>query len=134
MAMYGCGPTTGPQLMAEIGDPTRFSNKKALVQFAGVAPGDNQSGQYKAKSTKASKKGSPHLRKTLFQVMSTHLQNSPPNEQIYQFLDRKRAEGKLYYVYMTAGANKFLRRYYGAVRDFLAEQKPDSDNVDTSAA
>jgi len=134
MAMYGCGRTTGPQLMAEIGDPMRFNGKKALVQFAGVAPGDNQSGQYKVKSVKASKKGSPHLRKTLFQVMSTHLQNSPPDEQIYQFLDRKRAEGKLYYVYMTAGANKFLRRYYGAVRDFLAEQKPDSDNVDTSAA
>jgi len=35
-------------------------------------------------------------------------------------LDRKRAEGKPYYVYMTAGANKFLRRYYGKVRDYLA--------------
>ncbi|MDE7244212.1 MAG: hypothetical protein K2O18_09590, partial [Oscillospiraceae bacterium] len=41
-------------------------------------------------------------------------------EPIYQFLDRKRAEGKPYYVYMTAGANKFLRRYYAKVRDYLA--------------
>ena len=39
---------------------------------------------------------------------------------MYQFLDRKRAEGKPFYVYMTAGANKFLRRYYGKVRDYLA--------------
>lgn len=37
-----------------------------------------------------------------------------------QFLDRKRAEGKPFYVYMTAGANKFLRRYYAKVRDYLA--------------
>ncbi|NLX25329.1 MAG: hypothetical protein GXY61_05125, partial [Lentisphaerae bacterium] len=39
---------------------------------------------------------------------------------VYQFLDRKRAEGKPYHVYMTAGANKFLRIYYGKVRDHLA--------------
>ena len=32
---------------------------------------------------------------------------------MYQFLDKKRAQGKPYYVYMTAGANKFLRIYYG---------------------
>jgi len=120
MAMYGCGITTGPQLMAEIGDPTRFSSKKHLVNFAGIAPGDNQSGEYQQKSVPASKKGSSHLRKTLFQVMSTYLKHSPANEPVYQFLARKRAEGKLYYVYMTAGANKFLRQYYAIVRDFLA--------------
>jgi len=134
MAMYGCGNTTGPQLMAEIGDPTRFESKKALVQFAGVAPGDSQSGSYKAKSVKTSKKGSSHLRKTLFQVMSAFMRRSPLDEPVYQFLDRKRAEGKTYYVYMTAGANKFLRRYYSTVRDFLAKQKADNDNTDTTAA
>ena len=59
------------------------------------------------------------LRKTLFQVMSTYLQNKPVNEPVYQFLDRKRAEGKPYLVYMTAGANKFLRIYYGKVKECL---------------
>ena len=39
---------------------------------------------------------------------------------MFQFLDRKRAEGKPYYVYMTAGANKFLRRYYGKVMEYLS--------------
>ena len=58
-------------------------------------------------------------RKTLFQVMSTYLQNKPVNEPVYQFLDRKRAEGKPYLVYMTAGANKFLRIYYGKVKECL---------------
>ena len=41
---------------------------------------------------------------------------------MYLFLDKKRAEGKDYYVYMTAGANKFLRVYYGRVREYLTEQ------------
>ena len=41
---------------------------------------------------------------------------------MYQFLDKKRSEGKPYYVYMTAGMTKFLRIYYGKVRDCLKEQ------------
>ncbi len=39
-----------------------------------------------------------------------------------RFLDKKRSEGKPYYVYMTAGMTKFLRIYYGKVRDCLKEQ------------
>ena len=35
------------------------------------------------------------------------------------FLDRKRAEGKHYYVYMVAGCNKFLRIYYARVKEYL---------------
>ena len=35
-------------------------------------------------------------------------------------MDKKRAEGKPYFVYMTAGANKFLRIYYGRVNEYLA--------------
>ena len=51
--------------------------------------------------------------------MSVILQNAPVDEPVYQFLDKKRAEGKPYYVYMTAGANKFLKRYYAKVVEHL---------------
>ena len=73
------------------------------------------------RSNKSSKRGSPYLRKTLFNIMDIYIQRSPQDEPIYQFLNRKRSEGKPYYVYMTAGANKFLRRYYAKVRDYLKE-------------
>ena len=52
-------------------------------------------------------------------VMSVLLQNSLANDPVFQFLDKKRAEGKPYYVYMTAGANKFLRVYYGRGKEYL---------------
>jgi hypothetical protein len=39
---------------------------------------------------------------------------------VYQFLDKKRAEGKPYFVYMTAASNKFLRIYYARVKECLA--------------
>lgn len=119
MAMYGAGEATGPQLMAEIGDVRRFAKRNSLIAFAGVDPMPNQSGTYESTSNSTSKRGSPQLRKTLFNIMTILLQNAPANDPVFQFIDKKRAEGKPYYVYMTAGANKFLRIYYGRVREYL---------------
>ena len=120
MSMYGVGESLGPQLMAEIGDIRRFAGKQSLVAFAGIDPMPNQSGTKERRSNSSSKRGSPYLRKTLFNLMNVLLKLAPVDVPVYQFLDRKRAEGKPYYVYMTAGANKFLRIYYGKVRDHLA--------------
>ena len=47
------------------------------------------------------------------QFMTTLLQIAPEEDPIYRFLGKKRSEGKPYYVYMIAGATKFLRIYYG---------------------
>ena len=66
-----------------------------------------------------SKKGSSHLRKMLFQIMDCYIKTAPLDEPIYQFLDRKRIEGKHYYCYMTAGSAKFLRIYYAKVSQIL---------------
>lgn len=119
MKMFGVGHTLGPQLMAEIGDVRRFHSKKALVAFAGIDAPPYQSGQIDIRSRSISKRGSPSLRRTLFLVMSTILQNAPVDEPVYQFMDRKRSEGKPYRVYMMASANKFLRIYYASVKAYL---------------
>ena len=122
MGMYGVGPSTGPQLMAEIGDIRRFASKKSLVGYAGTDPIKDDSGDKVSNSKPSSKRGSPYLRKTLFTIMDVMIKTQPQNEPVYQFLDKKRAEGKPYYVYMTAGMTKFLRIYYGRVRDCLKDQ------------
>ena len=118
-ALYGVGELTAAHLMAEIGDVRRFANRSSLIAYAGVDPSTFQSGKYESKSGKTTKRGSSHLRRTLFQVVCTHLKRSPADEAVYQFIDRKRAEGKPYYVYMTAAANKFLRIYYGTIKPYL---------------
>ena len=123
MSMDGVGPTLGPQLMAEIGDVTRFEHRGALTAFAGVDPRKKESGDYERRSNPTTKKGSPHLRKTLFQIMDGLILRSPLDNPVYTFMDKKRAEGKPYYVYMTAGANKFLRIYYGKVNAFLSQKE-----------
>ena len=119
MAMQGAGPITGPQLMAEIGDVRRFQRKGALVAFAGVDAPPFQSGTFDSKSRHVSKRGSPHLRRVLFTICSVILQHSDPENAVFQFMDRKRAEGKHFYVYTVAGGAKFLRIYYAKVKEYL---------------
>jgi len=119
MAMTGVGKSMGPQLMAEIGDLRCFAHQKSLVGFAGTDPIKDDSGDKVSGSNRSSKRGSPYLRKTLFVIMTILLQLQPQDDPVYQFLDKKRSEGKKYYVYMTAGMTKFLRIYYGKVRDCL---------------
>ncbi len=63
IAMNGVGPTLGPQLMAEIGDVTRFTKRSAITAFAGVDPLKDDSGTRIRNSMPTSKRGSPHLRK-----------------------------------------------------------------------
>jgi len=126
MAIYGVGGITGAQLMAEIGDVRRFPNRSSLTAFAGIDPEVNQSGKQESKSNATTKRGSPHLRKTLYQIICTYLQRSPAEEPVYQFLDKKRGEGKPYFVYMTAASNKFLRIYYARVKEHLIKQDSES--------
>jgi len=120
MNMYGVGETLGPQLIAEIGDVRRFYSKKALVAFAGLDAPPYQSGQVNVQHRSISKHGSSSLRRTLFLVMTIYLKTAPVDDPIYQFMDKKRSEGKPFKVYMMASANKFLRRYYATVTGYLA--------------
>ena len=116
---FGVGDILGPQLMAEVGDVCRYRSKGSLVCFAGLEAPPYQSGKFESEGRSISKKGSPHLRKVLFQIMDCYLKQSPADEPVYQFLDRKRAEGKHYYSYMTAGCAKFLRIYYARIKAYL---------------
>ena len=86
------------EIMAEIGDVRRFTHKGAITAFAGVDPGVNESGTYEQRSVPTSKRGSANLRKLLFQVMDVLIKTMSQDDPVYQFLDKKRAQGKPYYL------------------------------------
>ena len=109
--------------MAEIGDVRRFKSKKALVAFAGIDAPPFQSGNFESKSRHVSKRGSPHLRRTVFLVANIILTLSHKDNSVFCFMDKKRAEGKHYYVYTIAGSAKFLRIYYARVTEYLRTQE-----------
>lgn len=122
MNIYGIGDKTGPQLMAEIGDTRRFHSRRAITAYFGYDSENDDSGQHISKSNPITKKGNSALRRTLFMIMVALIQNQPEDNPVYLFLDKKRSEGKHYYCYMTAAANKFLRIYYAKVNEVLNAQ------------
>lgn len=122
MSLYGVGKVLCSQLIAEIGDVTKLKSSKSLVALAGIDPPPNQSGKEDKKSRSISKRGSPALRKTLFLIMTIYLQRQPVDEPVYQFLDKKRTEGKPYKVYMIAATHKFLRIYYARAKEAMPVQ------------
>ena len=54
-----------------------------------------------------------------FIIMQVLLQTKPIDNPVYDFLIKKQSEGKHYYSYMNAAANKFLRIYYAKVKEVL---------------
>lgn len=87
----GIGTVTGATILSEIGDIHKFSNPKKLVAYAWIDVSVSQSGQYEAKHNVMSKRGSPYLRKALFQAALIASQHDPTLKAFY---DKKRAEGK----------------------------------------
>lgn len=119
MNMYGVGKAVGPQLIAEIGDPRRFHSRKAITAYFGYDNENNDSGQKVLISNSMTKKGTGALRRALFIIMQVLLQTKPVDNPVYDFLIKKQSEGKHYYSYMNAAANKFLRIYYAKVKEVL---------------
>ncbi len=76
LGMAGVGTTLGLQLIAEIGDLSRFSHKGALTAYAEVDPGANQSGGYEQQSVRTSKRGAPQLVDSLMKL-------APPDDPVY---------------------------------------------------
>ena len=87
--MPGIGPRTGPQILAEIGDGSAFTNGSKLAADAGLAPVSRQSGTSLAAETR-SRRGNHRLKNAMFLVAFASLRD-PASKTFY---DRKRAEGK----------------------------------------
>lgn len=80
-------------ILAETGDPTRFSSARALVKHAGLCPRDNASGSYQGK-TGISGRGRPQLRLAAWRAVWAALRNNPVLAARYAHLTG-RAENKL---------------------------------------
>ena len=120
-AMHGVGSILAVRLIAEIGDVRRFHSGKSLVAFAGLDSPPYESGNFVGTKRSISKRGSPFLRKTGFEVMKALIVHKPQEDNaVYLFMEKKIAEGKAKKVAMIAGLNKFFRIYYARVKELYA--------------
>lgn len=110
----GVGKVTGPAILAEIGDINRFESSEKLVAYAGIDPTVYETGQFTAKKTRMSKRGSPHLRYALWQAASMAIQYDPELKAYYQ---AKRAEGKHHGTALGAVCNKLISRIFIILKD-----------------
>lgn len=111
------GDVLAPRIIAEIGDVNRFRNKHALIAYAGIDAPPYQSGSFNATERHISKRGNGYLRKTGYEIMQSLIKHKPVGDPVYDFIQKKRVEGKCGKEAMIAGLNKFLRIYYGRVTE-----------------
>ena len=122
------GETLAAQLIAEIGDINRFDSKNSLTGYAGIDSPSHQSGTVDRQGQRVTKSGSPHLRRTLFLILHNMLRTKP-DDDVYRFVLKKKSENKKFLVYMVAGFTKFLRVYYGKVKEHLSRLNPSDSDV-----
>lgn len=114
MTIPGIGPINGGMIIGEIGDINRFSEPRKLLAFAGLDPSVYQSGNFIAKKTKMSKRGSSALRYALMNAAHNIVKY---NQTFKEYYDSKRAEGRGHYNALGHCAGKLVRIIYKMLKD-----------------
>jgi transposase len=121
MTLPGVSEVSAVSLFAETDPISTFTGPDQLVAFAGLDPAVFQSGQYDAPHRHISKRGSPHLRRTLWlMAMAAILQPGP----LRDYYKRRRANGLHHLSALTAVSLKLCRitwRIMTDQRDYTPE-------------
>lgn len=110
----GVSDTTAHNLLAEMGDISRFTGVKQLVAFAGLAPAERQSGSSVRGKVMLNKRGSRRLRKSLYMPAVVASMHNPDVKELYQ---RLKAAGKKPMCAMVACMRKLLHIAYGVLKN-----------------
>lgn len=106
LSIPGISITLAAGIISEIISITNFQCADQLVAYAGLDPIVYESGTYKAKNTRISKKGSSYLREVLYYASFTVSQQ---NEYMNLYYEKKKAEGKKHRVILGHVAKKLCR-------------------------
>lgn len=108
----GIGSVNAATILGEIGDIKRFSNPSKLVAYAGLDASISQSGEYESTYNHMSKRGSPYLRRALFQSALRAEFCDPVFSDFYQ---KKISEGKHHLVATNAVARKLCHTIFAVL-------------------
>ncbi len=96
-------------IIAEVGDFSSFKSADQILAYAGLSPTTYQSGQLSTAYARMEKRGSRYLRYALFNA-AKYVCNWDPTFKNY--LAKKRAEGKHYFVAISHACKKLVRVIY----------------------
>lgn len=114
MTIPGIGYINGGMILGEIGDIHRFSTPGKLLAFAGLDPPVYQSGNFQAKRTRMSRRGSRVLRYALVNTAHNVVKN---NATFKTYYDAKMAEDRTYYNALGHCAGKLVRVIWKMLTD-----------------
>lgn len=117
----GIGTVLGAVILSEFGDINRFDKPSQLVAYAGIDATVSQSGEYEGTHNVMSKRGSPYLRKALFQAALVASNSDPVLKAYYQ---KKRSEGKHHKTCIGAVARKLCNIIYAVLKNDKPYQVP----------
>ena len=110
----GVGPTTAANLVAELGDISRFRDASALASYVGVVPATKHSGKHRPTRAALSPLGNARLRQALWMPTLTAVRRNPWLKAYYE---RLRANGKLPKVALVAAMRKLLHAVYSVAKN-----------------
>lgn len=114
LSIPGVGANLAVRLIAEIGDITRFDNKRQLVAYAGIDPRVYQSGQMTGEHLHITKKGNKYLRTLLYLVVENNIKMKSNNDiRAFYYKKKQQTNPLSHKAAVIASANKLLRIIYG---------------------
>jgi len=113
----GIGETLGAVILGEIGDIAKFNTPKKLVAFSGIDASVKQSGEFESSKNKMSKRGSPYLRRALFQAALVASVGNRADTVLSDFYKKKIAEGKHHKTAVGAVARKMCNIIYWVLKN-----------------
>ena len=120
LSIPGVGPVTALTILSEIDDIRNFKSSKQLVAYAGLDPSVHQSGKFIAGRCKISKRGTPYLRKALYQATVSGVAKHKYgiyNPSLYDYYKTKVDQGKPVKVAIIASCHKLLRIIYAMLKN-----------------
>lgn len=105
----GLGFRMAAMILSEIGDFSKFNSPDKILAFAGISPSTYQSGKLDNAYAHMEKRGSRYLRYALYNA-AIYVCNWDKTFAVY--LQKKRAEGKHYYVAISHAIKKLVRVIY----------------------
>ena len=102
----GIGYNMGAMIISEIGDFSRFSSPDKILAYSGFSPSIYQSGKLDNCYAHMEKRGSRYLRYALFNAAQ---KACIWDKTFAEYLSKKRAEGKHYFVALSHVVKKLVR-------------------------
>ena len=109
LGIPGINYRMGAMILAELGDLSRFSSPDKILAYAGMSPSTYQSGQFTSSYAHMEKRGSRYLRYALFNATKYVCMWDPAFKT---YLEKKRSEGKHYFVAISHATKKLVRLIY----------------------